>query len=800
MDSDKDFNQLIYPAVLIFSIFTGLLFHGGIQEWYIFFLFLVTSSFLLFCDSSTKSLNIFFCLAVSLAAAQLLPTPQSLHAIISPEVYRARTCIGIKGGYYPVTVDTWMSMVSWMRYFVVLGIVILSYQLFLKKSFRWIFLAMFIIAFIESFYAIFAYLSHSTEFLTYGERVGTDYASGTFVNRNHFGFFAGSFVPLGLYFIYREVRKIKSFSITDERTYRFALFVAMTAIILVSVILSKSRGAAVSLLAGLAFLVLSSYKQLGKLLLTYVILLFAITFLVMLLISDYGVIERVSNNIFKGRLNNIWPNSIRLVLDYPLLGSGAGTFQHTYEKYNDYTGTIARYRHPHNEYLSFLNDFGIPFGLTIILFLLIPMFFVMKRAWFSQSLFDKSICSICVMTLLNFMFDFNLTIPVNSVLIAIMFGYMFARYFKDNIRCKFNIYLKTAYTLFVVLITLFFLGSKLELSSFIDVVHGNTQQRLMHSPLDYTLLLTGYFEEGRIGNLKGAEKYIECAAKASPRNYDVNYNRALFSQKLYKVTGNGEYWKKFLVSVKRVAGDDCKTIKDLLGRLYGLEDEEFLRIVLIFDRCHEEIIDFICRFRDEGDLLLDYIIAKKEEIVKKGYLSMVGEVLDRYNKYDKLLYLFGQFLESGVSTEYYMYMYLGRAASGIKDFEYAEDILKKGIKRAPHYLLYLELADVYAEMDKQIQREEILLDALERYGNHPMIYLELARYYEDVGSYYESLEKYLSYIRLQRSWEALESIGVLLDKIDDEAYESVYIQKLLILFSDTTKVLSRLNRNNNIGK
>jgi len=114
---------------------------------------------------------------------------------------------------------------------------------------------------------------------------------------------------------------------------------------------------------------------------------------------------------------------MRIVKDFPLFGTGLGTFGLTYEAYET-LGLSGMLAHAHNDYLEYMSELGL-LGFVLlaapILFVLVDSFltWTKRRNPEIKSLALGGIISVFVMLVHSFT-DFNLHIPANALLFVVI--------------------------------------------------------------------------------------------------------------------------------------------------------------------------------------------------------------------------------------------------------------------------------------------------------------------------------------------------------------------------------------------
>jgi len=129
------------------------------------------------------------------------------------------------------------------------------------------------------------------------------------------------------------------------------------------------------------------------------------------------------DTLFKGGRTIFWGNVTSIVRDFPLLGSGLGSFESVYPYY-DQSGFEMRLTHAHNDYLEAASEVGIVGAICLfagVIFLLVKMFLTWRerRSLEIKGLATGGMISVVVM-LFHSLTDFNLHIPANGLLFAMI--------------------------------------------------------------------------------------------------------------------------------------------------------------------------------------------------------------------------------------------------------------------------------------------------------------------------------------------------------------------------------------------
>ncbi len=281
----------------------------------------------------------------------------------------------------------------------------------------------------------------SPSLLFYPKTHNLDSATGTFVNRNHFSGYLELVIPIALALL---ISRIDLLSMPGMKWRRR-----------LSALTSRGTAGNVVLTIGFLFMalgILKSNSRSGVVLLALTFLLFAelivLTFsrmklrrawllralkigiILVTLIALYSGVESMIgrfsiDNLLQDGRPRYWTTIMRVVKDFPLFGTGLGTFALSYEAYET-LGLQGMFDHAHNDYLEFLSELGIVgFALLFagIFFILADAFLVWfkRRNVEARSLAMGGLVSITVL-LLHSLTDFNLHIPATMYLFSVILG------------------------------------------------------------------------------------------------------------------------------------------------------------------------------------------------------------------------------------------------------------------------------------------------------------------------------------------------------------------------------------------
>lgn len=239
-----------------------------------------------------------------------------------------------------------------------------------------------------------------------------------FVNRNHFAGNMELVIPLAIGYILSGLEKPQKI-----------LFAFLAIILILSLFLSLSRAGILCFLGSMIFMILAFRLRRslrGKV--TFIYTLIIISFILLLVLGIDPLLERFGV-LFKEELFSresrlhLWGDTLKIVCNFPLLGTGLGTFRNIYPFYKTLT-VQAEVFYAHSDFLQLISEVGLV-GLAVAVWFLIVFFKGVYLAWLSRhNPFAKGIVlgglTGILAILLHSFFDFNLQIPANTLLFSII--------------------------------------------------------------------------------------------------------------------------------------------------------------------------------------------------------------------------------------------------------------------------------------------------------------------------------------------------------------------------------------------
>jgi O-antigen ligase len=143
----------------------------------------------------------------------------------------------------------------------------------------------------------------------------------------------------------------------------------------------------------------------------------------LLVVGNFFGIEKVAERLQQTSVGSeqrdeVARDTLVIVRDYPLTGTGAGSYYSTYPMYDTGKVGFSFYRHAHNDYLEFASEFGLV-AFTLLGFCVLVSLWqavraqLKRRSRLMQGMGFAATMAI-VALLIHSTVDFNLQIPANA--------------------------------------------------------------------------------------------------------------------------------------------------------------------------------------------------------------------------------------------------------------------------------------------------------------------------------------------------------------------------------------------------
>jgi O-antigen ligase len=342
-------------------------------------------------NPQSKILIILLSLFLAFILFQTIPLPSGMMKVLSPKTYELRNQLSPvtilspiahspSPIAYPVSFLPFATLIEFFKWFTLAGFFIfllhgnlLDNEHGIAKNFI---IVVMLVGIVESFYGMLEFFSGHGHIL-YLEGAGlVSSVTGTFINRNYFAGYLLMVIPLSMGFLFsREAGQTVRFrgwqhrlSSLDGKTFLIGFGVIL---MILGLIFSASRMGIISLLISFS-LVSLLFRNLhtGQRFSKTPILIFGLALLWAAWLGLDAIISRffTASEDFKMRWL-IWGNTFQIFKDFPLLGSGIGTFAQIFPMYRSFhiQGLVT---HAENDFLQMASEAGL-IGISLLFILFI---------------------------------------------------------------------------------------------------------------------------------------------------------------------------------------------------------------------------------------------------------------------------------------------------------------------------------------------------------------------------------------------------------------------------------------------
>jgi O-antigen ligase len=379
-------------------------------------------------------------LVICVHVFQIFPMPPSWVQAISPEAARMHAAAGDaapSGRWLTLSVDPYASRTALFKtiaycalFFLVLALV--------NRRHRVLFLAR-VLVYAAVIHAIYAVLMHLSDIR--GEYFGTaishgDSASGTYANRNHFAGFLEMTLAVGIGLLIASLSDRRAASwkeflsdtiawiLSPKMLLRLSLCILVIALTTTHSRMGNTAFFASLLIAGVVGIVLSRRATRNT-----VILLASLVIIDLAIVGSWFGVDKLAQRIEQTTIQDVQERedpaayTLPLINDYPLVGSGAGTFYISFPRYRQ-ENVVLFFDYAHNDYAQIAAETGFV-GIGLLgLVVAFSLAAALRAQWQRHDPLMRGMSFACIMgvtaILIHSWVDFNLQIPANAVLFMVL--------------------------------------------------------------------------------------------------------------------------------------------------------------------------------------------------------------------------------------------------------------------------------------------------------------------------------------------------------------------------------------------
>ena len=368
---------------------------------------------------------------------QLIPLPWDVVSLLSPATASVLDYSATNRDFTALTIDVGATIQALQKNtsYVVLFFLVL---VLVRTRTRLVVLAGTIVGvgFLEALFGT-ASLVGWVEFSVLSGTTDTGEATGTFANRNHYsahlamgiaaacGLLIASFGQFRLGKDWRQTMYSYLDWLMSWRTLLLIPLVVMSS----AMLLSTSRAGVLGFFMASVLVLLFSYIVRGSSVADLHIVPFGVI-AVAAGVAWFGaesLIRRVAHfSLASEERLEQWRLTWKMIQDYPITGSGAGTYEHIFPLYREGTLRPLIYDHAHNDYLELLSGYGIV-GSLLLAAAVVSILFVVMRAYrrrhdpLIRGMLFASLAGSGSMLFFGIV-DYNFHIPANAAYFFVLLG------------------------------------------------------------------------------------------------------------------------------------------------------------------------------------------------------------------------------------------------------------------------------------------------------------------------------------------------------------------------------------------
>jgi len=331
--------------------------------------------------------NILLCVFLLFILFQMLPLPSGILKILSPKTFELRNSLSAfdsqlltLNSKFSISLVPFVTKIEFFKWFTLIGLFFfLLHSNLLNNKYRvmkQLIMVVMLVGVAESLYGMLEFFSGHKHILHLNMEADISSVTGTFINRNQFAGYLLMVIPLSIGFLFsREATPMSRVRGWRERLSSLdgkTLLIGFSVIVMIlGLLFSASRMGILSLLLSFTLFSLlfrspSKEHRFSK----TSILILGLALLWAAWIGLDAVINRflTSSEDFKLRLT-FWVNTFQIFKDFPIFGSGLGTFAWVFPMYRSFH-LMEIVTHAENDFLQLASEVGlVGIGLLLIPFL-----------------------------------------------------------------------------------------------------------------------------------------------------------------------------------------------------------------------------------------------------------------------------------------------------------------------------------------------------------------------------------------------------------------------------------------------
>lgn len=397
-------------------------------------------------DARARRLRWLFGGSLAFFALQLVPLPYALLRVLSPATARFQSAYNpgfTSGGFYPLSLAPGATVREGLELsaYILIGVLIVR-TVTHGAQIRRLIVALTAAGVFQALYGFVQLSARNPRLLFYAKEYNLGSVTGTFVNRNHFSGFLEMILPLTVGLLIARVEffalggkglRDKLVQMSGRGLAQNLLLTLAVVVMALGIVFSQSRsGIFVLVFSFLLILELivfhfsrvGSWRRWAR---NFVRATFLAITALALIMGVGGTVQRFAlDNLLQEGRPLYWSNIVGMAEQFPLFGTGLGSFESVYPAFERLGGPELLLVHAHNDYLEYFSELGAV-GFALLFGGILTAIVFAAAAWRTRR--DPQAKGIALGglvslagILLHSLTDFNLHIPANMLLFSTVLG------------------------------------------------------------------------------------------------------------------------------------------------------------------------------------------------------------------------------------------------------------------------------------------------------------------------------------------------------------------------------------------
>ena len=380
-----------------------------------------------------------FALWLLFLLAQCAPLPAALVRLLSPQAAELHAAADYlqQGRLITLSVDPHATFVFWLKSCAyALAFLLTLLLVHNRERLAWLCVAIVVSGMLQAYYGSVMHLAKIDIDVLGMPIPHSGQASGAYVNRNHLAGLLEMSLAVGIGLMIAQLddrprrswrqlaQDIAALLISPKAILRLTLVIMVVALVMTRSRMGNTAFFASLLIAGGVALALSRHATRST-----VILISSLIVIDVLIVGTWFGVERTLKRIEETTVQQVEERvdpavyAVQIFQDYPLFGTGGGTFYTSYSRYRGHD-IDAYYDHVHNDYVQFLTETGAIgiglMGLLVLASLVCAILAQLRR----RDPLARGVAFGVVMGVtaigIHSAVDFNLQIPANAFIFVVI--------------------------------------------------------------------------------------------------------------------------------------------------------------------------------------------------------------------------------------------------------------------------------------------------------------------------------------------------------------------------------------------